>query len=67
MRSLTVFVQGVLTLGVVVMVLVSGLLIVAQGWSVEVTKAVGLLALFLGLLMVTERLTTGRWFRWSRS
>ncbi|MFI1700409.1 hypothetical protein ACH419_31130 [Streptomyces bobili] len=66
MRSLTVLVQGVLTLGVVVMMLVSGLMVVSRGVSLELAQAVGLLALFLGLLLVIERGTTGRWSRWSR-
>jgi hypothetical protein len=67
MRSLTVFVQGVLTLGVVIMTLVSGLMLVAHdGLSVELAQSLGLLALFLGLLLVIQRGTTGRWFRWSR-
>lgn len=66
MWRLTVFVQGVLTLGVVVMMLVSGLMVVSRGVSVELGQSLGLLALFLGLLLVIERLTTGRWFRWSR-
>ena len=67
MRRLTVFFQGVLTLGIVIMMLVSGLMLVAHdGPSVELAQALGLLVLFLGLLMVTERRTTGRWFRWSR-
>ncbi|MFJ9580666.1 hypothetical protein ACIRQF_30285 [Streptomyces sp. NPDC101191] len=67
MRRLTVFFQGVLTLGVVVMLLVSCLMLVAHGGpSIELAQAVGLLALFLVLLLVTERRTTGRWFRWSR-
>ena len=67
MRSLTMFFQGVLTLGVIVMMLVSGLLLVAHdGPSLKLAQPLGLLVLFLGLLLVTERLTTGRWFRWSR-
>lgn len=67
MWRLTVFVQGVLTLCVITMTLVSGIVLVAHdGPSVELAQAVGLLALFLGLLLVIERRTTGRWFRWSR-
>jgi hypothetical protein len=67
MRSLTVFVQVVLTLGVVIMTLVSGLMLVAHdGLSVELAQSLGLLALFLGLLLVIQRGTTGHWFRWSR-
>jgi hypothetical protein len=67
MRSLTVFVQRVLTLGVVIMMLVSCLMLFAHdGLSVELAQSLGLLALFLGPLLVIERRTTGRWFRWSR-
>ncbi|MCX4681426.1 hypothetical protein OG413_40220 [Streptomyces sp. NBC_01433] len=67
MRRLTVFFQGVFALGFVVMMLVSGLTLVAHdGLSVELAQSLGLLVLFLGLLLVTERLSTGRWFRWSR-
>lgn len=67
MRALTVFFQGVLTLGIVIMTMASGIVLVAhQGPSVELAKALGLLVLFLAPLLVTERLTTGRWFRWSR-
>ncbi|MET7489843.1 hypothetical protein [Streptomyces sp. NPDC005538] len=66
MWRLTVFVQGVLTLGVVIMMLVSCLMVVSRGVSVELAQSLGLLALFLGLLLVIERRTTGRWFRWSR-
>lgn len=67
MRSLMVFFQGVCTLGFVVMLLASGLLYVAHdGLGIEPAQSVGLLVLFLGLLLVTERQTTGRWCRWSR-
>ncbi|MFF8618635.1 hypothetical protein [Streptomyces sp. NPDC015350] len=67
MRSLMVFFQGVFVLGFVVMTLVTGLMYVAHdGPSVELAQSVGLLMLFLGLLLVTERWMTGRWFRWSR-
>jgi hypothetical protein len=66
MWRLTVFVQGVLTLGVAIMMLVSCLMVVSRGASVELAQSLGLLALFLGLLLVIERRTTGRWFRWSR-
>ncbi|MFE7649907.1 hypothetical protein [Streptomyces phaeoluteigriseus] len=67
MRALTVFFQFLLTLGVVVMSLASGLVFVAHdGPSVELAKALGLLALFFALLLVTGSWTTGRWLRWSR-
>ncbi|MFD5079652.1 hypothetical protein [Streptomyces sp. NPDC058371] len=67
MRALTVLFQVVLTLGAVVMLLASGILLVAHdGPSVELAKALGLLVMFLALLLITERLTTGRWTRWSR-
>lgn len=65
MRGLTVFFQGVLTLGVVIMMLVSGLVVVSRGVSIELAQSLGLLALFFGLLLLTERRMTGRWFRWS--
>ncbi|MFH8257624.1 hypothetical protein [Streptomyces roseolus] len=66
MRLLMVFFQGVLGLGFVVMSLVSGLMWVRHdGPSVELAQSVGLLILFLGLLLVTGRGMTGRWFRWS--
>ncbi|RNG32185.1 hypothetical protein EEJ42_08140 [Streptomyces botrytidirepellens] len=67
MRRLTVFVQGILAFGVGIMMLVSCLMAAAHGGlSVEVAQSVGLLALFLGLLLIIERRTTGRWHRWSR-
>ncbi|MFJ5819395.1 hypothetical protein ACIQGT_36715 [Streptomyces sp. NPDC093108] len=67
MHGLAVFFQGVFVLGIVVMTLVSGLMLLAHGGlSVELAQSVGLLALFLGLLLVTERLSTGHWTRWSR-
>ncbi|MFB6984528.1 hypothetical protein [Streptomyces sp. NPDC056304] len=67
MRRLMVFLQGVFALGFVVMALVSGLMFIRHdGLSLELFQALGLLALFLALLMVTGRQMTGRWFRWSR-
>ncbi|GAA2720404.1 MULTISPECIES: hypothetical protein [Streptomyces] len=66
MRGLMVFFQGVFALGFVVMVLVTGMYVAYDGPSVELAQSVGLLVLFLGLLSVTERWMTGRWFRWSR-
>lgn len=67
MRSLMVFFQRVFAFGFVVMLLVSGLVYVSNdGPSIELAQAVGLLLLFLGLLLITERRMTGRWFRWSR-
>ncbi|MFI5864597.1 hypothetical protein [Streptomyces sp. NPDC051546] len=67
MRRLMVFFQGVFALGFVVMALVSGLMFIRHdGPSRELFQALGLLAGFLVLLMVTGRQMTGRWFRWSR-
>ncbi|MFD7954256.1 hypothetical protein ACFV4X_12245 [Streptomyces ardesiacus] len=67
MRRLMVFFQGVLGLGVVIMSLVSGLMVLRHnGPSTELAQSVGLLVLLLGLLLVTGRQMTGRWFRWSR-
>ncbi|MFD6465396.1 hypothetical protein [Streptomyces goshikiensis] len=37
-----------------------------RGMSIELAQTLGLLLLCLALLLVTERLTTGRWTRWSR-
>ncbi|MYS33655.1 hypothetical protein K388_05997 [Streptomyces sp. KhCrAH-43] len=67
MWRLMVFFQGVLGLGVVVMSLVSGLMVLRHdGPSTELAQSVGLLVLLLGLLLVTGRRMTGRWFIWSR-
>ncbi|MEV4872831.1 hypothetical protein [Streptomyces syringium] len=67
MRALTVFFQFVLTLSFITMMMASGIVLVAHGGpSVELAKAIGLLALSLALLLVIERRTTGRWVRWSR-
>ncbi|MEU6290228.1 hypothetical protein [Streptomyces sp. NPDC046988] len=67
MWRLMVFFQGVLGFGVVVMSLVSGLMVLRHdGPSTELAQSVGLLVLLLGLLLVTGRRMTGRWFRWSR-
>ncbi|MFD7861542.1 hypothetical protein [Streptomyces sp. NPDC059783] len=67
MWRLVVFIQGVLGLGIAVMSLVSGLMLVRhKGASVELAQSAGLLVLLLGLLLLTERRITGRWFRWQR-
>ncbi|MFF1678360.1 hypothetical protein ACFVYG_20265 [Streptomyces sp. NPDC058256] len=66
-RALRVFCQFALTLLILTTVLASGVLFVAHdGPSVELAEALGLLAVFIGLLLITERLSTGRWHRWSR-
>ncbi|MGW6145562.1 hypothetical protein [Streptomyces sp. NPDC055140] len=64
MWRLTVFIQAVLAFWVVVMMLLSGLMLFTH--KGDLSQALGWLALSLGLLLVTERLSTGRWFRWSR-
>ncbi|MGZ2358451.1 hypothetical protein LRE75_17395 [Streptomyces sp. 372A] len=67
MLRLLVFIESVLGFGIVIMSLVSGLMVLRHdGPSAELAHSVSLLALFLGLLLVTERAMTGRWFRWSR-
>ncbi|MFB7836159.1 hypothetical protein [Streptomyces sp. NPDC056056] len=67
LRSLARFLQFVLVLAFVVLALVSGLLAYGhRGMSTELAQTLGLLLLCLVLLLVTERLTTGRWTRWSR-
>ena len=66
-RSLTVFFQFVLTLLFIIFGLASAVLLIAhRGMSIELAQSLGLLGSCLALLLVTERLTTGRWFRWSR-
>lgn len=63
----TVIFQSILTLGVVIMTMASAVVLVAHGGlSTEFAKAVGLLLVFLVFLLVVERRTTGRWFRWNR-
>ncbi|WP_327411244.1 hypothetical protein OG458_41650 (plasmid) [Streptomyces sp. NBC_01281] len=67
MRELTVFFQVILTLGVIVTVMASGFLFLAHdGFSLELAKALGALAVCLGGLLAIERGTTGRWIRWPR-
>jgi hypothetical protein len=67
MRALMVFFQFVLLLLSLIMALASGVLFVSHGGpSLEFAKALALFVVFIGLLLVTERLSTGRWFRWSR-
>ncbi|MFE9250845.1 hypothetical protein [Streptomyces sp. NPDC007088] len=67
MRPLTVFFQFVLTLVVIVMMMASGVVLVAhRGPSTELAVAVGILLLAFALLLVIERRTTGRWSRWPR-
>jgi hypothetical protein len=65
-RSLTALFQLALTAGIVVFGLASGVLLVANGPTLEFAKAAGLLCGCLALLLVTERVTTGRWTKWSR-
>lgn len=67
MRALTMLFMLVLTLGILIMVLASGILLIAHGGpSIELAKALGCLGLLLAILLIIERRTTGRWFRWSR-
>ncbi|MEU6070532.1 hypothetical protein ABZ864_40360 [Streptomyces sp. NPDC047082] len=64
-RPFAVFAQFVLTLMALVLALAT-VFIARQGMSVQLVQTLGLFVACLGLLAVTERLTTGRWFRWSR-
>lgn len=67
LRPLIVFFAGVLTLAIVILCLASGLLAVShRGLSVELFKALALLAPCFVLLMGCNRLLTGQWLRWSR-
>jgi len=58
--------QLVLVLAFVVCFMASGLLLYSGGFTVEFLKGLALTMGILALLMVTERITTGRWHRWSR-
>lgn len=67
LRPLAVFFAWVLTLAVVVLVLTCGVLVLShRGLSVELFQALALLALCMPLLMVCNKILTGRWHRWSR-
>ncbi|MFE7332552.1 hypothetical protein ACFU8W_48495 [Streptomyces sp. NPDC057565] len=65
-RSLVVLFQLVLAVALIVLGLASVQLLRANGLDQESAKALGLLAGCIFLILVTERLTTGRWTRWSR-
>lgn len=66
-RPLIVFVQFLLTLLIVIFGLTSAVLLHAhQSISVELVQSLALLGCCCALLLITERLTTGRWFRWQR-
>jgi len=58
--------QLALVLTFVVLGLATALLFYGGGLTVPFFQSLGLLAGDFALLMVTERLTTGRWHRWSR-
>jgi len=67
LRRLTMFVQLVLTILIIVFTLASGVLVMSHhGLSIDVIEALALLSACFGALLVTHRLDTGRWFRWSR-
>ncbi len=67
LRPLIVFFTFVLTLAIVILCLASGILVVShRGLSVDLFKALALLALCFALLMGCNRLLTGQWHRWSR-
>ncbi|MFE8941152.1 hypothetical protein ACFYNX_27220 [Streptomyces sp. NPDC007872] len=67
LHSLARFLQFVLVLAFVVLAMVSGLLAYwHRGMSTELCQTLGLLLGCLALLLLIERLTTGRWTRWSR-
>jgi hypothetical protein len=58
--------QLVLVLAFIVLGLATALLFHSGGFTVPFFQSLGLFAGSFALLMVTERLTTGRWHRWSR-
>ncbi|MDI6410612.1 hypothetical protein [Streptomyces albus] len=59
--------QLVLVLTFVVLGLVTASLFHSGGFTVPFWQGLGLLVGDLALMMITERLTTGRWHRWSRT
>lgn len=59
--------QLVLVIAFSVLGLATALLFHRGGFTVPFFQSLGLFAGSLALLMVTERLTTGRWHRWSRT
>ncbi|MFI8928727.1 hypothetical protein ACIG3E_13750 [Streptomyces sp. NPDC053474] len=59
--------QLALVLAFVVLGLATALLFHSDGFTVPFFQSLGLLVGDLALLMITERLTTGRWHRWSRT
>ncbi len=59
--------QLVLVLAFVVLSLATALLYHRGGFAVPFFQSSGLLVGDLALMMITERLTTGRWHRWSRT
>ncbi len=58
--------QFVLVLAFVVCAMATGLVLYSGGFTVEFLKGLGLTSGILALLLVVERMTTGRWHRWSR-
>lgn len=59
--------QLVLVLAFIVLGMATALLFRSGGFAVPFFQSLGLFAGNFALLMVTERLTTGRWHRWSRT
>jgi ABC-type nickel/cobalt efflux system permease component RcnA len=59
--------QFVLVLAFIVCAMATGLALYGGGFTVEFLKGLGLTSGILALLMVAERITTGRWHRWSRT
>jgi hypothetical protein len=67
LRPVIVFFAFVLTLAILILGLACGVLAVShRGLSVDLFKALALLALCFALLMGCNRLLTGQWHRWSR-
>ncbi len=59
--------QLVLVLAFVALSLATALLFHSGGFTVPFFQGLGLLVGNLALMMITERLTTGHWHRWSRT
>ncbi|MFF9157608.1 hypothetical protein ACF1AB_35915 [Streptomyces sp. NPDC014846] len=64
---MTAFLEFFLMLWALIMALASGVLLVSYGGpSIELAKALVVLAGLIALIMLIERLTTGHWWRWAR-
>ncbi|MGP3951260.1 hypothetical protein [Streptomyces sp. 7N604] len=64
-RLLTPFVYLIFTIAGLILFM-AALILASDGMSIDLIEALALLAACLTVLLITHRLDTGRWFRWSR-